>query len=71
VDHPLVARGALGPDGITGAVTAPFESQSDGVLIGPSGENMAVEFRGSGGFRAEAGDELAAGRFIASELMTD
>jgi hypothetical protein len=71
VDEPLVARGALSPGGVTGTLTAPFTSRSDGVLLGPSGENMAIEFQDSGGFRAEAGDELAAGRFNASEIMTD
>jgi hypothetical protein len=68
---PLTARATLSPDGLSGALTGSLSAISDGVLIGSSGENMAVSFQDEGRFRAEAGDELAPARFIASDLLSD
>jgi hypothetical protein len=71
LSEPMVARGELGARGMSGRLTSAFPGRSDGVLVGLSGENMTVQLEEDGSFRVESGNELAAGRFIASDLMSD
>jgi hypothetical protein len=71
LEAPMIARAEFGPRGVSGMLSAPISGRSDGVLIGPSGETMAVTFEDDGRFRADAGSELAPGKFIAADLLTD
>ena len=72
IDHPIEARAAFGPDGLTGTLASgPFEEPADAVVATPWRGNVAVRLNGQGAFSAGAGDVLAPAEFVAGSLLSD
>ena len=72
ISHPIEARAAFGPHGLTGSLTSgPFQGTADAIIATPSHANLAVELDEEGGFSAGVDNVLASGEFVAGVLLSD
>jgi hypothetical protein len=70
--EPLSAVAHFGPDGLEGQLTAGLFGEVSDALVGPpNGRNLALNLRPDGSFRADAGDVLPAGQYLAGAVLSD
>jgi hypothetical protein len=67
----LEASATFGPEGLTGRLHLPVESQPTDVMLATRDGRIGVELRGDGTFAAQASNVLANDQFLAAGLLSD
>jgi hypothetical protein len=71
-DEAIVARGVLGPEGLTGTLKSGlFEGESDALIVLPWGRRLGIHLAPDGTFSAGSGDVLAEGQFTTEGMLDD
>jgi hypothetical protein len=67
----IEARGAFGPEGLSGHFAIPGTTAPDDALIATPYGRMGVDLKADGTFRAPAGNEFGPDQFLAAGLLSD
>lgn len=68
--EPVRARGAFGPEGLSGTLSGPLSGLADAALVGPAGR-LAVRLGPRGTFACGSGDETFGTQFLPGVLLSE